>query len=64
MMEFIKGTHVNYDTHLSARKVKHGDYEFMECPDGYVLSYINAYLRNTKPNDVFYGVYFGAKHPL
>lgn len=64
MMEFIKNTDLNVDAHLSRRKVKYGDHEFTECPDGFVLSYIHAYLRKREPNDAFYGVYFGAKHPL
>ena len=63
-MELITGENVNYETHLSIRKVKYGDHEFMECPDGFVLSYVHAYLRKKEPNDVFYGVYFGEKHSL
>lgn len=52
------------DAHVSIRKVKYGDFEFMECKEGYILCYIQAYLKRKEPQDAFYGVYYGIKSPL
>ncbi|KAG4079436.1 hypothetical protein HA402_008976 [Bradysia odoriphaga] len=51
-------------THLSSRKVKYGDYDFLECNEGYILCYINAFQRKKEPQNVFYGVFYGENHPL
>lgn len=50
--------------HLSSQKTKHGDYDFLECKEGYILCYINAFQQKKMPQNVFYGVYYGEKHPL
>ncbi|XP_037043417.1 uncharacterized protein LOC119079535 [Bradysia coprophila] len=51
-------------THLTSRKVKHGDYDFSECNEGYILCYINTLQRKKEPQNVFYGVFYGEDHPL
>lgn len=51
-------------THLTTSKVKYGDYEFSVCEEGYILSYIQSYIKRRDPQDVFYGVYYGRDHVL
>ncbi len=63
-MEFITNKSLNVDTHISCKKVKYGEYEFMECKEGYILCYINGYLRKKEPQNAFYGLYYGDSHPL
>ncbi|KAG4067753.1 hypothetical protein HA402_005525 [Bradysia odoriphaga] len=67
-METITMRHRNLETlvqtHVTSRKVKYGDYNLMECNEGYILCYINAFRQRKEPHNVFYGVFYGEDHPL
>lgn len=65
-IEIIKSAELelNVDTHFSLQKKKYGDFEFSVCKEGYIMSYIQAYAKNTEPKEVFYAVHFGRDHPL
>lgn len=47
------------------KTVKHGDYEFTECMEGFVHIYATAYQYNRDPKALAgYSVYYGSGHPL
>lgn len=65
MIEVIDKLSLNNFLPSNFKKVKHGDYEFTECSDGFVHIYATAYQNRRDPNSLAgYAVYYGLNHPL
>lgn len=62
-IEFFRGRDEKVQTLMSSKVQKHGDYQFMQCPDGFVVCFINGY-EMPHSRDSFYGVGFLKQNPL
>ncbi|KAJ6641212.1 hypothetical protein Bhyg_06147 [Pseudolycoriella hygida] len=62
-VDFIAAKEIDFTIHSTAQKVKFGDHEFLQCREGYILSYITGYA-NEKLQKYYYGVFYGLNHPL
>lgn len=68
-MKYITYIDANLFKISNFKLVKHGNYEFTECPDGFTQVFVKTVgdRRNalSNPNALYaYGIYYGLKHPL
>lgn len=66
-IEGIRALELEYFLASNFRQVKHGDYEFVECKEGYVQVHVKGWVdvRDVSNPIAAYGICFGKPdHPL
>lgn len=64
-IEVIDKLSINNFLSSNFKTIKHGDYEFTECLEGFVHIYATSYQYKRDPHSLAgYSVYYGSNHPL